>query len=161
MGREIRRVPPNWEHPKDSKGNFKSMYDEDFDAALTEWLEGYKLWKKGEHPDQQKEYYDKGDPYWEWNGAPPDPDYYRPKWEQEPTWYQVYETVSEGTPVSPPFATKEELVNSLVQHGDFWDQRRGDGTWSREAAEQFVEREWSPSGMMTSEGYKTPKDMIF
>ena len=25
MGREIRRVPPNWEHPKNDNGEFRSM----------------------------------------------------------------------------------------------------------------------------------------
>jgi hypothetical protein len=77
--------------------------------------------------------------------APPNPDSYRPKFQTEPTWYQVYETVSEGTPVTPPFATKEELVNYLVEHGDFWDQRRGHGGWSRENAERFVGAGWAPS----------------
>ena len=158
MGREIRRVPPNWEHPRaecrhknpwrldgcdDAKAHdgmcLQPMFDSDFDTALYEWVEEYELWKKGEHP-HQKDY-----PYWEYAGPPPDPAYYHPKWEVEPTWYQVYETVSEGTPVTPPFATKGELVDYLVEHGDFWDQRRGDGGWKHENAEQFVNAGWAPS----------------
>ncbi len=78
---------------------------------------------------------------------PPDPEYYRPQWgEGLATWWQVYETVSEGTPVTPPFATREELVEYLVENGDFWDQaRRKRGwtitdcaPWSRATAEKFV-----------------------
>lgn len=158
MGREIRRVPPNWEHPKKEDDHYQPMYDNDFDTRLAEWLAGYELWKKGEHPD-----YDEKFQYWDWEGSPPDPEYYHPKWEQEPTWYQMYETVSEGTPVTPPFATKEELVNYLVANGDFWDQRRGHGGWARENAERFVEAEWAPSGIfiVSSEGrgeYKAPRD---
>ena len=28
MGREIRRVPPNWDHPKNSYGSFQPMLNE-------------------------------------------------------------------------------------------------------------------------------------
>ena len=70
------------------------------------------------------------------------------------TWWQVYETVSEGTPVTPPFETREELVEYLVANGDFWDQkRRTEGRssmpcepWPRKQAESFVFGSgWSPS----------------
>lgn len=60
-------------------------------------------------------------------------------------WWQIWETVTEGSPVTPAFATREELIDHLVQHGDAWDQGRGDGGWSRKNAESFVEAEWSPS----------------
>lgn len=34
MGREIRRVPPNWEHPIDAYGRKRRMYKQTFrDAA--------------------------------------------------------------------------------------------------------------------------------
>ena len=33
MGREIRKVPPNWEHPKKADGTYHPMYDEYFDDA--------------------------------------------------------------------------------------------------------------------------------
>jgi hypothetical protein len=164
MGREIRRVPPHWEHPKDEEGQYMPMYDKDFDTRLAEWLEGYELWKKGEHP-YQKESPDLADglAYWEYDGAPPDPEYYRPKFDEEPTWYQIYQTVSEGTPVTPPFATKEELVDYLVKNGDFWDQKRGDGGWDRKNAEHFVQAEWAPSGIFIIQPdgkgeHKAPRD---
>ena len=144
MGREIRRVPPNWEHPKNDDGEYKSMHDEEFDPALEAWLEGYRLWKAGEHPEQKDEYW-RDRNYWDWDGPPPDPENYRPAFNAEPTWFQVYQTVSEGSPVTPPFATKEELVDYLVENGDFWDQKRGHGGWQRKIAEEFVKREWAPS----------------
>jgi hypothetical protein len=119
------------------------MFDEEFDGALQEWVDDYALWKAEKHPDQQN------CPFWEWAGRPPDPNYYRSAFLEEPTWYQVYETVSEGTPVSPPFAIKDELIDYLVKNGDFWDQRRGHGAWSRENAAHFVENEgYRPSGML-------------
>ena len=156
MGREIRHVIPNWEHPRqrcehspwaggcdDAKANggmcLRPLYDRDFDSAAQEWIAGLMAWELGEDPDRAK--YGDGETryYWEWSGSPPEREYYRPKWTpEEATWFQVYETVSEGTPVTPPFATKEELVDYLVEHGDFWDQHRGDGGWSRPNAESFV-----------------------
>lgn len=146
MSREIRRVPPNWEHPKNEDGHYVPMYDYDFDTALEKWLAGYTLWKKGEHEDQIKHPQYKDDEYWLHHGGPPDPDYCRPAYEEEPTWFQVYETVSEGTPVTPPFPTKEMLVEYLVEHGTFWDQGQwGKGGWSRESAEYFAKAEWAPS----------------
>lgn len=130
MGREIRRVIPNWEHPKKEFPNYQAgrmeksyqpLYDQSYREAADEWLKELMAWEAGEDPDRAK--YDTRY-YWDWNGMPPDKDYYRPEWKpEEMTWFQVYETVSEGTPVTPPFATKEELVDYLVEHGDFWDQR--------------------------------------
>jgi len=151
VGREIRMVPPNWEHPK-KDDKYQPMYDKDFDKALKNWVEEYELWKQGKHPDQE------GYPYWEYAGGPPDPEYYQHNITQDKTWVQVYETVSEGTPVTPPFATKEELIDYLVGNGTFWDSRG----WRRENAEKFVESGWAPSGIFnTATGeFKTARDGI-
>lgn len=44
--------------------------------------------------------------------------------EEVESWgYCLYETVSEGTPCSPVFATPEELINYLVNVGNFWGER--------------------------------------
>jgi hypothetical protein len=165
MGREIRRVPPNWEHPKDENGDYKSLHDWDYETAGREWLENCIAWENGtygwlqEHPEEKEE-----TPfYWDWDGGPPDPDYCRPKFEEEPTWYQMYETVSEGSPVTPPFETKEELLEYLVEYGTFWDQMDGKGGWDREIAQRFVDSGYASSMIVTisSEGHvdiKTPRD---
>lgn len=79
----------------------------------------------------------------------PDPAFYRPWTDAEATWVQVWETVSEGTPVTPPFATKAELVDYLVAGGDDWDRKRGRGGYSREQAVAFVESGWVPSMVVT------------
>ena len=67
------------------------------------------------------------------------------------TWYQMYETVSEGTPETPAFETKEELVDYLVEHGDFSYQRSPEifGKPSREAAKAFVDQGYAPSMVMS------------
>jgi hypothetical protein len=110
-----------------------------------EWLDNAIAWDKGTHPGVAE---NKADCpfYWQYHGDPPNPEYYRPKWtDDERTHIQMYETVSEGTPVTPVFASKRELVEHLVVHGDDWDAARGDGGWSREAAEKFAGDEWAPS----------------
>jgi hypothetical protein len=123
MGREVRRVPPHWEHPKNENGRYQPMYDRDYLTELNEWWENHQLWLKGEHPHQNDD-----DPsterfYAEAEGNPPEVEYYRPFSGEEATWYQLYETVSEGTPVSPPFETEDELIDYLTENGDFWYQQ--------------------------------------
>lgn len=161
MGREIRRVPPNWEHPKKEfnrlvRGTFKtvmdyqSMYDQPFAPAMEEWYAEWKAHKPEDHEGLQ---------YWEWNGGPPDPAFYRPDWpEGSATWFQVYQTVSEGSPVTPPFATQPDLVDYLVKNGDFWDQSRGHGGWDRKAAEQFVGTGFAMSLIVAGGKIYSPRD---
>jgi len=136
MGREIRRVPKGWEHPQsercshwlglDAHGKpgdywyrkcFKPLYDKDYETAAREWIADYEAFQRGDHPDREFinaccKY------YWEYD-SPPDENYYRETaWtEAEATCYQVYETVSEGTPVSPVFETKDEMITWLIQQG--------------------------------------------
>jgi hypothetical protein len=155
MGREIRMVPPNWEHPKDEEGHYIPLFDCDFATAAREWMNNAIAWDNGTH--KEAEHKKKFPFYWQWHGDPPSQDSYRPAFSEEPTWFQVYETVSEGTPVTPPFSTKEELVNYLVENGDFSDQTETRwhpkrGGWSRENAEAFVGRGWAPSLMVTNYG---------
>ena len=147
MGREIRRVPENWEHPKDSQGHYIPLYDREYEPTAREYLNDCIAWGNGTHPDLVKHpEYKKEYPYfWMYSGGPPNAESYRPRFENDATWLQVYETVSEGTPVTPPFSSKQELIDYLVQYGDFWDQHRGDGGWTRKNAERFVESEYAPS----------------
>jgi hypothetical protein len=69
---------------------------------------------------------------------------YEKKWQRTeppagPGW-QVWETVSEGSPVTPVFASADALVAHLVEHDDY----------SVEAAVRFVRDDgWVPSLIMT------------
>lgn len=160
MGREMRRVPPNWRHPKKDDGSYKPMYDQYYRDALETWIAEYTIWEVGGHPDQKK-YPDKTKcEFWEWSNKPPDPEYYRPQFCCHDDWYQVYETVSEGTPVTPPFETQEELINYLVENGDYWDQSRGHGGWNRERAEEFVKSGWSATGYLANGKVYMARDLI-
>lgn len=64
--------------------------------------------------------------------------------------WQVWQTVSEGGPVTPVLPTPEALIDYLVSNGDAWDQARGDGGWRRDAAESFVRSGWAPTLMADS-----------
>ena len=113
MSRKVRKVPANWQHPKNSYDKYQPMYDNNYEDVAKEWLASCILWSKGEHPDQ----YDGCKYYWEYDGAP-DEEYYRPKWKaEEQTHYMMYEDTSEGTPISPAFATVEELAQWLADTG--------------------------------------------
>ena len=72
--------------------------------------------------------------------------------------WQVWETVSEGSPVTPVFTTREGLIDYLVDRGDAWDQSRGDGGWKRENAQAFVDDQWAPSLISTEGKLLTPRD---
>ena len=144
MGREIRRVPANWAHPKYTEdtatrreqiGSYIPLLDDHAKA-----LKGFEndIAEKG-----LKEAIDY------WGGGPQSKNY--AQYDGKPLdWWQAYETVTEGTPVSPAFATPEELIEYLV-NGDYWDQaRRERGTstkqgYSRAAAEAFVRSGWAPT----------------
>lgn len=66
----------------------------------------------------------------------PDPEDYMPVGE----WYQLFETVSEGTPITPPFPTPHLLVVWLSTNKDYWGEQ-----WTREQAEGILKLESVPS----------------
>lgn len=132
------------------------MYDETFADAVAEWKEGLRKWELEKSKEPDGSYLE----YWEVNSPPPERAYYRPWKDEDATWFQLWETVSEGTPVSPPFKTKQELADYLAANGDEWDQKRclepdwtqlwggepGVSGWGKDRAERFVFGSgWSPS----------------
>lgn len=175
MGREIRKVPPNYVHPvytdKDAPnpravGQDRPLFDQHYDDARREWIDGLAAWEAGTHPDRAIP----SEPceYWEWCGNPPDRAYYRPWKDEEATWFQVWQTVSEGSPVSPPFATEEELIQYLAANGDFWDQNRlkeqafgfrarTSSGWGEAAARAFVKAGSAPSMMVINNPGERPQ----
>jgi hypothetical protein len=107
MGRELKRVPTDFTHP------------------MRETWPGYKRQKLCCNRDPECDECG-GDG---WISDPIEP----------PTGdgWQVWETVSEGSPISPVFATSADLVDWIVTQG-----------YSREAAEAFIEHGSVPSMMM-------------
>ena len=168
MSREIRRVPANWQHPtyrteRWGRGiieTFKPLLDGSFAKVSAEWDEKSAAWDRGERPD----YFDAekyGDiSFIDWDGERPNQDWYVPyDVDGDLPWFQMYETVSEGTPVTPAFATAEELIEHLSTIGETHEGRPGDGPWPRDRAEKFVKSErWFPSLVIQGGVIYTAKD---
>lgn len=120
MGREVRLVPGNWEHPKNEKGYYQPKFNESYKKVLKRWKIRKNKWDKGFRSDYKGGWKKIEDEYKnlsfeEWGDSAPDPLFYMPefkKWEK--THYMMYETCSEGTPISPAFKTKEELASWLA-----------------------------------------------
>jgi len=103
MGREVRRVAPDWSHPLGENGQYKPLYP----IEMPQWA-----------PDQA-------------------------------THLQIYETTTEGTPISPVMQSPEQLARWLVDHhaNAFAGQ-----TASYEAWLLVCKGQSSISGMWTREG---------
>lgn len=84
-------------------------------------------------------------PYSEY-ATEPTPEIYMPDFDapEDDRGWCLYETVSEGTPVTPVFATAEDLVEHLATVGMDYDQQ----PLRRSAAEALVRSGWAPSAMM-------------
>ncbi len=123
MGREVRRVPAHWEHPMDAKGHYIPLFDDSFAEAAERWDSDAALFAQGKRRDwtDDTKIVDLGDvqseTYAEYNGERPVESDYMPDWpEAERTHWQMYENVSEGTPISPVMATPEELARWLADN---------------------------------------------
>ncbi len=151
MGREIRRVPANWQHPtyeNPYRGTvLKPLLGRHFATEAAEWDAAKEAWDRGERPDYFNAARDGDCSFEEWCGERPEAEWYVPYDPgAEQPWWQMYETVSEGTPVTPAFATAEELIDWLATVGESYDDGTGSGAWSAERARAFVlDEQWAPS----------------
>jgi hypothetical protein len=100
------------------------MYDQDYDSALVEWVDAVNRWERGEDPDRDDAAREGIRYYWDWIGGPPEPQVHRPVHTEAAECFQVYETVSEGTPISPVLQSEEEVVRWLIANGDSEDFAR-------------------------------------
>jgi len=117
MGREVRMVPANWQHPKNENGYYISLFEGDkFEKRAAEWDEECAKWDRGEFPDYVSEK-SKTLSFEQYEGRRPNADHYMPNWpKSERTHLMMYETCSEGTPISPAFETPEELAKWLYEN---------------------------------------------
>lgn len=128
MSRCVRQVPPNWEHPKD-RGKFIPLGPAD---EYEDDLENF---------NESVEQFGKVEALFKF-GCKPEPSHYMPKWKpEEATHFQLYETTSEGTPLSPIFATHQDLARWCVDNDitifgrrtapyDVWMRVARDEPWS-------------------------------
>ena len=111
MGREVRRVPADWEHPEG-----KALYDTYRKRRIE-----LEQWEKGFIPDYRGGWRKKPREY---EGRSPHSYFgssnrrlFMPDWDPEDcTHLQMYETTTEGTPISPVMATPEELARWLADN---------------------------------------------
>lgn len=119
MGREVRRVPLDWQHPKNRSDHYVPLFD---------WAYTYKIDfgtdpEVGEVRPVERVSFDSFAAFsafhvatWPEEGTP-DPTAYMltdvPM--SERVGYQFYETVTEGTPVSPIMPDPESMVAWLVE----------------------------------------------
>ena len=97
MSREVRRVVSKWEHPKDENDRHIPMY-EHFPYNEEEIAEGLRDgWLDNAPPNYGCDV--------------------MPQWpELELTHYQMYESTTEGTPISPVMETPEALAHWLADN---------------------------------------------
>lgn len=154
MGREVRRVPPNWQHPKRDGGRYVPLYGRSFAVDLENWDKANAKWEEGLVEDyandgwkpKDAEYADMT--YDEWAGSRPEESDYMPDWpDSERTHYQMYEDTSEGTPISPVMETPEQLAKWLVDNNAsaFAGQTASYEGWLRVCNGGFA-----PSAIMTN-----------
>lgn len=140
MGREVRRVPPTWVHPKDGRGRYVPLYD----CYLTD-LADFQDMAREKGVKEAIEYY---------GGEPLEEDY-MPDWpDSECTHYQMYEKTSEGTPISPVLPTPEDLARWLSDNkaSTFADMTADYNTWLRmiKGSGSSVSAVIEPDGTFTS-----------
>ena len=125
MGREVRMVPKDWQHPKDENGNFIPLLGGDYRAHADEWCEQLRWWIDGD-TDKIKYFAECHaenpiDTIWrfvEFAGPPPQQKDYMTLWlNAAADHYMMYEDTSEGTPISPAMPTPEALADWLYENG--------------------------------------------
>lgn len=126
MGREVRRVPADWQHPKKFVYGPRGIEErycplhagECYRPRVDEWDEECAKWKSGWRPECCKDPENLAMSYEQYAGPRPHRDDYMPDWPAEQrTHLMMYEDTSEGTPISPAFATPEELARWLADTG--------------------------------------------
>ena len=170
MGIELIRVPANWEHPTDSDYSRRDSslayqpprHDKwrpitmrlSWDGAMRAWW-----WERISRGFQRAVAYWPSvlgliePPHavrWQFDETAPTPYEYRPRWrERDRTCFQLYETVSEGTPISPVCASLHELAEWCALHPNVWV---GTETMDLAAWQRFFSRGgWAPSAIVTPE----------
>ena len=132
MSREVRRVPEDWQHPKElnwdrSKWIFRALF------------EGSQYERNCKSAIEYQE-------------DPPSLSDFMPVWtKEEATHWQMYETCSEGTPISPVMESPEKLGEWLVANSASTFGTRGMNTASLETWMGIILEGDEPFLMWTSD----------
>ena len=133
MSREVRRVPRDYQHPRESNRvhnriEFIPLYPgEDFVSLMADF---------------------KANPG-DWDGRAPQLAEYMPDFTgRDDLWYCMYENTSEGTPISPVLPTPESLARWLADTGT---STFGDSTATYDQWLHTCQGGWAPSMTYTPE----------
>lgn len=142
MGREVRKVRKDWQHPKNERGNYKPLF-EGYAADSEEFM---RLSQENGLREAI-----------EYMGCP-DKENYMPDWsEEEATHLMMYETTSEGTPISPAFETAEELARWLTDNGA---SAFGSSTGTYEGWLRVARGGYACSAVLDSRGFRSGVDAL-
>jgi len=156
MGREVRMVPKDWEHPKRSDGNYLALYEGTFlKNTIEDWDKSFAEWNSGNYPSYATDENIKAG-FVDWEGERPKEEDYMPLWTQEEaTHYMMYQNTSEGTPISPAFESPEDLAEWLYKSGA---SAFGRQTASYEGWLRVANGGYACSAVKTSEGMTSGVD---
>lgn len=122
MACEVRRVPVNWEHPKNEKDHYVPLLGASFKQCVTQWDEEAAQWEKGfrrsfASDNWEPKTADMTGSFADWDGERPEEKDYMPDWsDAERTRWQMYESVTNGTPISPVMESPEALARWLADN---------------------------------------------
>lgn len=160
MGRELRMVPKDWEHPKDTNNVYIPLFEGSYKAKVSQWDKEAEMWGKG----KQRKFDEDGDedgwvdiedkyktmPYKDWNSKRPEEKDYMPDWNpEERTHLMMYESATEGTPISPVCETPEQLAHWLCNHAA---SAFAGNTATYEQWMSTIKSGWAPSAMRLPSG---------
>lgn len=138
MSREIRMVPSDWAHPdNEDTGESKPLY-EGYKESSNEFM----TMANNEGLQAAVDYM-----------GCPDKEDYMPDWpKEECTHMMMYETCSEGTPISPAFEKPEELAHWLADNGA---SSFGRSTATYDQWLNMINAGWAPSAVMDGKGFRS------
>jgi hypothetical protein len=131
---------------------------ERYQPKVDEWDEECAKWKAGWRPGHCDDAEHRAMCYEQYAGQRPHRDDYMPNWpDSERTHLMMYEDTSEGTPISPAFATPEELARWLVDNNA---SAFGDSTGSYEGWLRVARGGCAPSLVATAAGLTSGVDAL-
>ena len=129
MGFEIRKQPKGWRHPV-HKGSYIPLKDgNELLEEQADWDRQNELWEKGIREtgvfsgnitQKPVELEFSSLSFEEWTQPRPEEKDYSPVFEpEELTHIVLYENITEGTPLCPPFETPEAMAAWLVENYEY------------------------------------------
>jgi hypothetical protein len=116
LSRKVRRVPMDWQHPTDERGDFVPLLGRDWATEAEQWDREKAEWDRGEYPYYADEA-SKAMTFEAWDGPRPVPEDYMPVFPADAELgICMYEDVTEGTPISPVYPDSEQGRSDMAEY---------------------------------------------